>query len=350
MPNRGKLRRKMVLPISIIRRNGEERQLAHTLDVTEISARIGGLSVQLQPGEIVEVQRGGVKAKFRVYWMGAPGTDLEGQAGVRGLDPGKTIWSTHLPPDESDVSVDALHLRRTTPSSRTSVASAAQQHLPARYELSVGATLRAPGSNYPVRVQLKSIHLNGLYVETVTTLPLNTVVSLELLVEGIAMEAAGVVNTSTPRVGMEIGFHKVTPETQRKIVLALQKLKQKAWDEQQVPALPQTVVPVSRPLQPAAGSPERAALARDGVEAGAAFAHDGADASPENCVDAGRALVAICNTLCSDFDAWKLTRTPAEIEELRRAVLELHKRLGPSAAIDISEYLASGISNRGGQA
>src|SRR5215475_10152475 len=122
MPNRGKLRRKMVLPVSIIRGNGEERQLAHTLDVTEISARLGGLSAQLLPGETVEIQRGGVKAKFRVYWMGAPGTDLEGQAGVRGLDPGKSIWSIHLPADETDLSVDTLLLRRATPSSRTSVA------------------------------------------------------------------------------------------------------------------------------------------------------------------------------------------------------------------------------------
>jgi hypothetical protein len=316
----------MVLPVTILRSNGAERQLAHTLDVTEISARLGGLSVQLQPGEIIEVQRGGVKAKFRVYWMGASGTDLEGQAGVRGLDPAKTIWSTHLPADESDISVDALHLRRTTPSYRTSVASASEQRQPARYEYNAGATLRAPGSNYPVRVQLKSVHLNGLYVETVTTLPLNTVVSLELLIEGIAMEAAGVVNTSTPRVGMEIGFHKVAPETQRKIVLALQKLKQKAWDEQQVPAPPQTVV--ARTLQ--SGVPtEVPAL---------------------NCVDAGRVLVAICNTLSSDFDAWKSTRTPAEIEELRRAVLELHKRLTPAATIDIGEYIASSVSNRGGQA
>jgi hypothetical protein len=323
MPNRGKLRRKMVLPISIIRSNGVERQLAHTLDVTEISARLGGLSVQLHPGEIVEIQRGGVRAKFRVYWMGTPGTDLEGQAGVRGLDPGKTIWSTHLPADESDVSVDAPHLRRTTPSSRTPVVSDSEQRLPARYELNAGATLRAPGSNYPVRIQLKSIHLNGLYAETVTTLPLNTVVSLELLVEGIAIDAAGVVNTSTPRVGMEIGFHKVAPETQRKIVLALQRLKQKAWDEQQVPALPPTVVPVSRALP--------------------------SSAQPTNCVDAGRVLVALCNTLFSDFEAWKSTRTPAEIEELRRAVLELHHRLTPSP-IDIGDYLPSGVPNRGGQA
>jgi hypothetical protein len=60
-------------------------------------------------------------------------------------------------------------------------------------------------------------------------------------------------------------------------------------------------------------------------------------------------LVAICNTLFSDFEAWKSTRTQAEIEELRRTVLELHHRLTPSA-IDIGDYLPSGLPNRGGQA
>lgn len=328
MPNRGKLRRKMVFPVTIIRGNGEERQLAHTLDVTEISARLAGLSIQLDPGEIVEIQRGGVKAKFRVYWMGSRGTDLEGQAGVRGLDPGKTIWSIHLPPDQSDISTDTLHLRRNTPSSRTPVVPASEQRPPARYEYSAGATLRAPGSNYPVRVQLKNIHLNGLFVETVATLPLSTVISLETQIEGIVLETSGIVSASTPRVGMEINFHKISAETQRRIVLALQKLKQKTWDEQQVPAIPQNVVPAPRAMQPAAPTAM----------------------PPLNCVDAGRVLVAICKTLSSDFDAWKSTRTPAEIDDLRKAVAELQQRLSPAAAIDIGEYLASSASNRGGQA
>lgn len=328
MPNRGKLRRKMVFPVTIIRGNGEERQLAHTLDVTEISARLAGLSIQLDPGEIVEIQRGGVKAKFRVYWMGLRGTDLEGQAGVRGLDPGKSIWSIHLPSDQSDVSTDTLHLRRNTPSSRTPVVPASEQRPPARYEYSAGATLRAPGSNYPVRVQLKNIHLNGLFVEAITTLPLNTVISLETQIEGIVLETSGIVSASTPRVGMEINFHKISAETQRRIVLALQKLKQKVWDEQQVPSIPQNVVPSPRAMQPAVPSAT----------------------APLNCVDAGRVLVAICKTLSSDFDAWKSTRTPAEIDDLRKAVAELQQRLSPAAAIDIGEYLASSASNRGGQA
>src|SRR5689334_14374861 len=141
MSHRGKLRRKLVLPVTVIRGDGEQKQLAHTLDVTEISARLGGLNMQLEPGEIIEIQRGARKAKFHVYWMGAPGTEQEGQAGVRGIDTSKCIWSVHLPPDEPDISVDAFHLRRKTLSSRTSVGPFSEVRHPARYDISTGATL-----------------------------------------------------------------------------------------------------------------------------------------------------------------------------------------------------------------
>src|SRR5262245_22215764 len=137
MSNRGKLRRKMVFPVTVVRSSGE-RQLAHTLDVTEISARLAGLNIMLQPGEIVELQRGGRKAKFRVYWMGEQDTKLAGQAGIRGLDPAKSIWSIHLPGDVPDVYADVLHLRQNTPSSQTPVVSASEQTLVC-YECTAGA-------------------------------------------------------------------------------------------------------------------------------------------------------------------------------------------------------------------
>ena len=111
MSKRGKLRRKVVLPVTVIRRNGEERQLAHTLDVTEVSARLGGLGGLLEPGEIIEIQRGAVKAKFQVHWMGEPGGMLSGQAGIRGVDPNKSIWGIQLPADEPDLAIDTLELR-----------------------------------------------------------------------------------------------------------------------------------------------------------------------------------------------------------------------------------------------
>jgi PilZ domain-containing protein len=274
----------------------------------------------LIPGECIEIQRGARKAKFHVYWMGARGTALEGQAGIRGVDPGKSIWSVHLPPDELDISVDTLHLRSGTTSSGTSASPPHEQRQPKRYAYSGGATLRAPGSNYPVRVHLRNIHLGGLFVESATTLPLDTVVKLELQIEGVALETAGRVINSVPRVGMEIGFHRMSAETRRKIVLGLQKLKQKAWDEQQVPVSPELSLARSEPPASANG------------------------VAPSSCVSAARALIAICKALSADFDFWKSTRTAAEIEELREAVAELQEKLAPALSVDIGKYLASGAS------
>jgi len=326
MANRGKLRRKMVLPVAVLRGKGEEKQLAHTLDVTEISARLGGLRMQLEPGEIIEIQRGAVKAKFQVHWMGMPGTETEGQAGVRGLDPGKSIWSIHLPADQPDIAVDALHLREGSGKNRTSIVTCFEQPETLRYECSTGATLRAPGSSYPFRVQIKAIHPGGIEVESITTLPLNTVVNLEMRIEGIQVETVGMVTGSTHRVGMEISFHKVSPEIQRRIVQVLQKLRQKAWDEQQVPAPPPNVAArtsMSTPAQKAAPAPGH--------------------------LDPFRELTALCNVLRTNWDYWKSTRTAAEIEELRKAMAELEEMLSP-ARIDLHEYLATSVPKSSGRA
>jgi hypothetical protein len=315
--NRGTLRRKMVLPVTIIRRNGE-KQLAHTLDVTEISARLGGLNLSLEPGETVEIQRGGVKAKFHVYWTGEPGTGLEGQAGVRGIDPNKCIWSTQLPADEPDNAVDALHLRGAA--IRLLDARTAGQYSPARYECFAGVNLRAPGSNYPFRAQLRNIHAGGFYAETVTTLPLNTVVSVEMQLEGIVLETAGMVTGSTDRIGMEISFHKPSPEMRRKLVAALQKIRQKAWDSQPVPA----IAPNLTPVHPFPSATARANTVLEGV-------------------DAGRVLITLCNLLMADLDTWKAERTPGEVEELRKTVAALQERLAPEpVAFGLYEYLAAG--------
>jgi len=317
MANRGKFRRKMVLPVTVVRSNGEEKQMAHTLDVTEISARLGGLKMQLEPGEIIEIQRGGVKAKFQVHWMGTPGTALEGHAGVRGLDPGKSIWSTHLPADQTDLAIDAAYLRQTSTHSAP-VISRSEPSETSRYECNAGATVRAPGSSYPFRVQIKTIHLGGIAVESINTLPLNTIVNLEMKVEGIQVESAGMVTGSTPRVGMEISFHKVSEEIHRKIVQALQKLKQKAWDEQQV-TLPARI----------AGGPSLVA------------ATPKAPAAAMGRTDPFRELAALCKVLRADWDYWKSTHTTAEIKELYKAVVELEEMLSP-ARIDLQEYVLTG--------
>ncbi|HEX4604110.1 MAG TPA: hypothetical protein VH724_08970 [Candidatus Angelobacter sp.] len=327
MLKRGKLRRKVVLPVTVIRRSGEEKQLAHTLDVTESSARLGGLSSSLDPGEIIEIQRGGVKAKFQVYWIGEPASTLSGQAGIRGVDPNKSIWGIQLPPDQPDFSIDMREVRSVTVTS----AASGNPGEKVRYDCSAGITLRAPGSNYPVRVQLKNIHLGGVYVEASTTLPVNTVVSMDAKIEGIHLDMAGIVHGSTARVGMDIAFHKISAENQRRIVLVLQKLKQKAWDEQQVPAPPHNLIATADQTLPA-----HFLAASNGPES----------MSQATRLDACRILVTLCQSLAADFDHWKSARSAGELAELRHAVAELQKKLATAAEIDEMGYLAASGGSR----
>jgi len=113
MSSRAKLRRKVVLAVSIIRCSNQEKQLAHTLDITESSARLGGLSTRFESGEMIEIQRGAIKARFQVVWMGKTGTPTERQAGVRAMEP-KVIWGVDLPSDERDSQVDIHNVRTIT--------------------------------------------------------------------------------------------------------------------------------------------------------------------------------------------------------------------------------------------
>lgn len=314
MSKRGTLRRKVVLPVTVIRR-GEEKQLAHTLDITETSARLGGLGWMLDPGEIIEVQRGAIRAKFEVHWMGEPSSTLSGQAGIRGVDPNKSIWGIQLPADEPDPEMREQRSAFHAPKGLTVVPANTDQH--ARYECSGGMTLLAPGSNYPIRVQVKNIHVGGFYAESTTTLPVKTIISVEARLEGVPLEASGVVNSIIPRVGMEIGFHKISVEGQRKVLQVIQQLKQRAWDVQQVPPAPRNAVPIHE----AQNEPENTAQ------------------SPRQ--DASRILVTICQNLTADFDGWKAARSASELAELRKAVAELHKRLSTNTPMEEMEYLAA---------
>ena len=316
MSKRGMLRRKVVLPVTVIRR-GEEKQLAHTLDITETSARLGGLGWVLDPGEIIEVQRGAVKAKFEVHWMGEPTSTLSGQAGIRGVDPNKSIWGIQLPADEPDLEIDTREVRGVTRAPRGLAVVPANTDQHARYECSGGMTLLAPGSNYPIRVQAKNIHVAGFYAESTTTLPVKTIVSVEAKLEGVQIEASGVVNSIIPRVGMEIGFHKISVEGQRKVLQVIQQLKQQAWDAQQLPSVPRSAV-----AMPSAQAAQE-------------------NTAPPSRQDASRILITICQNLSADFDGWKAARSSSELAELRKAVAELHKRLSTNTPMEEMEYLAT---------
>jgi TonB family protein len=92
-------RTKMVLPLRVWtdQHPGDVTalQLAHTIDISPIGGRLGGLRTELSPGQTIMLQRGDNKAPFRVIWSKHLATH-EHQAGIEALESGD-IWGIELP-------------------------------------------------------------------------------------------------------------------------------------------------------------------------------------------------------------------------------------------------------------
>jgi hypothetical protein len=104
-------RTKMVLPCRVWsdeRENTEVAalQLAHTLDISPIGGRLGGLRTPVEVGQTLTLQRGQKKTHVRVIWTKqlAP---TEMQAGFETLEFGKKIWDVDLPQDTD--ALEAAH-------------------------------------------------------------------------------------------------------------------------------------------------------------------------------------------------------------------------------------------------
>ena len=72
-------------------------QSAQAIDVSRHGARLDGIGYVTRPGETIEVKRRWQSARFRVVWVGNPGTAEAGQAGVYALQPEKNPWGMDIP-------------------------------------------------------------------------------------------------------------------------------------------------------------------------------------------------------------------------------------------------------------
>jgi stage II sporulation SpoE-like protein/PilZ domain-containing protein len=98
-PKRRDKRMRKEYPVRLSRpANQENVHLARTIDVSVSGARLDGLKVKLNPGEVLTLHCGPRNAPFQVVWIGSGAT--EGQAGVECLTPEMNIWDID-PPEAS---------------------------------------------------------------------------------------------------------------------------------------------------------------------------------------------------------------------------------------------------------
>ena len=319
MSSRSAFRRKVVLPITIIRRSGQDKLLAHTLDLTETSARVGGLAALLEPGEIVEVQRGAVKAKFQVFWMGAPSSAMAGQAGMRSMEPGKAIWGVILPGDTPDLTLDPGRLRSSLAPVRSSAQFPGENRWHPRYQCSGSASVRQTGVSYPIHAEVKDISRGGIYLEMSTPLLVGAQITVTVNVQEISFEAAGTVRTSYPLVGMGIAFTNLSPKNQETIAHMIAKIQQGTSGQDEHSYSPAEI-----------------------------FSQDLGATLPRLCLStyAVRELAGACESLASDCERWKSAALPEEIQELRDALSLLqHKLSDRGPEIELMDFYSITGSN-----
>lgn len=68
-------------------------QSAYARDTSYYGARVDGIECLKGPGDIVQIKYKRTSSKFRVVWVGLPGTKEHGHIGVRSLEPRKNIWN-----------------------------------------------------------------------------------------------------------------------------------------------------------------------------------------------------------------------------------------------------------------
>jgi TonB family protein len=122
-------RTKMVLPLRVwTDENAHDAtalQLAHTIDISPIGGRLGGLRTELFPGQMILLQRGQHKAAFKVIWSKHL-SNHENQAGIEAVETGRNIWGVDLPHTLFVPSAEV----HTTNTGSSSIASASQQLTP----------------------------------------------------------------------------------------------------------------------------------------------------------------------------------------------------------------------------
>lgn len=198
-------------------------QTACTLDITPTGARLTGIRASAETGAVLTVERGRSKARFRIVWVGEPGTPHEGHLGIDCLDAGKWSWDVQLPAESGDdESFEPVRLgvdERRKP--------------PPRYPCRGTVELQRETANADsMRGHLRDINQLGCFVRVSPSPTLHTRLQLRVTAHEVTLRARGVVHRVEPASGVFIQFTEIHREDKR----ALERLIGRLSHSENVPA------------------------------------------------------------------------------------------------------------------
>jgi hypothetical protein len=161
-----------------------------TVNVSFEGAMLTGVHRPIKPGEIIGLTYGKNKARFRVQWVGEPGTPNQGRIGVQNVMTTSCIWDLPLSP-------------RSAGGEARSNFAIARRH--ARLKCSTSVQLNAKGEP-PVWSKAGDLSEGGCFVEMMIPVKSGTRLKISLWLKDDKVVAEGVVVHSRPAYGVGIQF------------------------------------------------------------------------------------------------------------------------------------------------
>lgn len=187
------------LPVKVWGMGADGRPFVLNAVAHEVSyrgARLDGLTCRIALGEVIAVQYGSQKARFRVVWMADPASDRAGQVGIRSLDD-TCIWEAELAyfaleasSDRSDPLAAARRDRRQYP----------------RFRCAGNVQVSRGESPQHVWAKLADLSLGGCYIDTPVPEPVGTKLRLVLQLQDNKIATTGEVRSCVPALGMGVQF------------------------------------------------------------------------------------------------------------------------------------------------
>jgi hypothetical protein len=170
-------------------------QNAKAVEITRHGAILRGLASLREPGEVVGLQCGANKARFRVIWASPPGSGEAAEVAVIAIEPEKNIWDT-----AAEASAPAPQAGMPAPW------DGVERRRYERFPCCGGAQIWAGSGEFQRWATVASISLGGCYLQTLDPLSIRSRMRLMLAVRQYSFAAVAEVVTSEPGTGMGLRF------------------------------------------------------------------------------------------------------------------------------------------------
>jgi hypothetical protein len=203
-------------------------QNAEARNISSQGAKLSGIEHELSPGDVIGVQLGDKKARYRVVWIIDAGHQLKIQAGVQLVDGQQCPWTKELIQAE-----EKQALATSSSPASGSINNRRFERLKIRFPLELRDE-RGGGSR--MQTAPTDISGRGCYVETMLPLARGTELSISFWIESEKVDTKGVVQSCDGGVGMGIEFTGMDLASQERLQQYLEKLERESKSSTAPPA------------------------------------------------------------------------------------------------------------------